>query len=819
MARRSSTSRKARALAATAGFALALTPAGLALADSGQATTPSAIEQPAPSSAGQAPALAPSSTTPVENAGAPANNSNVVSSPALGESTSPEGVSPSGNDNDSKITEPSDGNSKETPSADPAETPSQAQDPAQKVDEGQQTKGVKDGDEQSTKGNPTQTESETKEAAAAISNEQKSSEAADGSKKSEAKTDASAAPSQAHELEAQNRQAALKNVSIDAHVQNLGWTGAKSNQAGTTGQGLRMEAVRIKLVDEDGKEVNGVSYKAHVEGYGWMPWTNDGEIGGTTGQSLRIEAIKLALSDELSKQYDIVYRVHVQNLGWLDWTSNGAAAGTTGQSLRIESIGAYLQRKNAAKIGTGKASFIGVDSTGASVFLTSHVQNIGWSRQVEGMAGSTGQGLRLEAFTAKLDGVSGDISYKSHVQNVGWMGQVSNGAVTGTTGKEQRIEAASFVLSGEAAEKYDVYYRAHVQNYGWLGWSKNGEGLGVGTQGLARRMEALQIRLVAKGGAAPSNGDAYMNASFVAPVSVAYATTSGSGWTPQARDGQASANTAGDLLERMTATVSQTVNTKGTPTGGITYQMMNTNGNWMNAVANGAETGANGTDVRAFKVNLTGELGKAFDVYYRAHVNNKGWLGWASNGADAGTMLDSGINALAITLVAKGSPAPSNSDATYTDSMLSSNWRSNVIERYLNIAVGIANDNSHGYSQGNTRWGPDYDCSSLVITSLAQAGLPVGGATYTGNMIPELTKNGWVTVPYTSMDALQRGDILLNPNSHTEFYLGGGMNVAALISENGTIFGTPGDQTGREIMVRGFRTYKSNGWDIVLRLK
>lgn len=746
----------------------------------------------------------------------PATNSdaNVGSQQTPGEPTSSSGSSTEPNTAGTSV---SDGQG--APSTTATNTPDQSQGSAQKVDKDQSARDVKDGGEQPTKETSAPAESATKEAAAAVSSEQKFSEAAGDSKKTEAKTDASTATSQSLELEAQNRQAALKNVSIDAHVQNLGWTGAKSGQAGTTGQGLRMEAVRIKLLDEDGKEVNGVSYKAHVESYGWMPWTNNGNVGGTTGQSLRIEAIKLALSDELAKQYDIVYRVHVQNLGWLDWTSNGAAAGTTGQSLRIESIAAYLQRKNAAKVGTGKASFIGVDSTGPSVFLTSHVQNVGWTRQIEGVAGTTGKGLRLEAFTAMLDGVSGGISYKSHVQNVGWMDQVSNGAISGTTGKAQRVEAASFVLTGEAASKYDVYYRAHVQDYGWLGWSKNGEGLGVGTQGLSKRMEALQIKLVAKGSAAPTNADAYMNASFVAPVNVAYATSSGSGWTPQVHNGQMSGNTVGALLERMKATVSQTVNTKGTPTGGITYQMMNTNGNWMNALANGAEAGANGTDVRAFKVNLTGELGKAFNVYYRAHVNNKGWLGWASNGADAGTIIDGGIDALAITLVAKGGTAPSNVDATYTDSMLSSNWRSNIIERYLNIAVGIANDNSHGYSQGSTRWGPDYDCSSLVITSLAQAGLPVGGATYTGNMLPELTKNGWVTLPYTSMDALQRGDILLNPNSHTEFYLGGGMNVAALISENGTIFGTPGDQTGREITVRGFRTYKPNGWDVVLRLR
>lgn len=46
-----------------------------------------------------------------------------------------------------------------------------------------------------------------------------------------------------------------------------------------------------------------------------------------------------------------------------------------------------------------------------------------------------------------------------------------------------------------------------------------------------------------------------------------------------------------------------------------------------------------------------------------------------------------------------------------------------------------AADSSHGYDQAN-RWGPDYDCSSAVISAWELAGVPVKtkGATYTGNM-------------------------------------------------------------------------------------
>ena len=60
-----------------------------------------------------------------------------------------------------------------------------------------------------------------------------------------------------------------------------------------------------------------------------------------------------------------------------------------------------------------------------------------------------------------------------------------------------RLEAIQIRLTGKAAEKYDIYYRVHCQDDGWLGWAKNGEK--AGSEGYSRRMEAIEIRLVAKG--------------------------------------------------------------------------------------------------------------------------------------------------------------------------------------------------------------------------------------------------------------------------------------------------------------------------------
>lgn len=70
-----------------------------------------------------------------------------------------------------------------------------------------------------------------------------------------------------------------------------------------------------------------------------------------------------------------------------------------------------------------------------------------------------------------------------------------------------------------------------------------------------------------------------------------------------------------------------------------------------------------------------------------------------------------------------------------------------VIDNAVAWAVNIANDDSHGYDQGS-RWGPDYDCSSLVISAYEQAGVPVKshGANSTHDMLGAFLKCGFQNV-------------------------------------------------------------------------
>ncbi|KAB7665194.1 hypothetical protein F9279_21335 [Bacillus sp. B1-b2] len=132
------------------------------------------------------------------------------------------------------------------------------------------------------------------------------------------------------------------------------------------------------------------------------------------------------------------------------------------------------------------------------------------------VSGTTGQNKRVEALSVALKNApySGGISYKTHVENYSWLDSVSDGAISGKPGESKRVEAIQISLTGEMNNHYDVYYRVHSQDYGWLGWAKNG--MKAGTENGAKQVEAVMIKLVPKNqGEAVNENDSFKNAPII----------------------------------------------------------------------------------------------------------------------------------------------------------------------------------------------------------------------------------------------------------------------------------------------------------------
>ena len=138
------------------------------------------------------------------------------------------------------------------------------------------------------------------------------------------------------------------SVSYRTHVQSVGWQNyvADGKTSGTTGRALRLEAVNIKLSNQE--YAGSIKYRTHIQKIGWQDYKTNNELSGTAGKGLRLEAIEIELTDEISKYYDIYYRVHAQNYGWLGWAKNGSPAGTSGYGLRLEGLQIILVKKGAA---------------------------------------------------------------------------------------------------------------------------------------------------------------------------------------------------------------------------------------------------------------------------------------------------------------------------------------------------------------------------------------------------------------------------------------------------------------------------------------
>lgn len=138
-----------------------------------------------------------------------------------------------------------------------------------------------------------------------------------------------------------------------AHVKGYGWLDPvrDGQTAGTTGKGLRMEA--LKITPPDGLVLTA---KAHIQNVGWrdFPHIRRGQgsgtgssendpIIGTVGQGLRLEALELDVESNSTGHGTLRYRSHVQDVGWTDWVTAGHSTGSVGFAKAIEAVQIVLE--------------------------------------------------------------------------------------------------------------------------------------------------------------------------------------------------------------------------------------------------------------------------------------------------------------------------------------------------------------------------------------------------------------------------------------------------------------------------------------------
>ncbi len=152
--------------------------------------------------------------------------------------------------------------------------------------------------------------------------------------------------------------------------------------------------------------------------------------------------------------------------------------------------------------------------------------------------------------------------------------------------------------------KMHIQYEAHVSNLGWM--SSKRDGSTAGTTGQSKAVEDLKVSILNP----EEDGSVQIDAHV-----------SGIGW--------------------------QGWDTPSASEGGTTGQ---------------------GRAVEAVRLRLTGSLANDYDVYYRVHASNIGWMAWAKDGEEAGTTgMSCSLEAVQIKLIKKGASHPDTSGYSHLE--------------------------------------------------------------------------------------------------------------------------------------------------------
>ena len=292
----------------------------------------------------------------------------------------------------------------------------------------------------------------------------------------------------------------------------------------------------------------------------------------------------------------------------------------------------------------------------ASVLYKSHVQDEGWQEYVKDgeLSGTTGKERRVEAIQIELGNsseISGaSIKYQVHAQDYGWMDWKKDGEIAGTVGEAKRIEAIKIEL--ESLDGYSVVYRTHVQDIGWTDWVNNGEI--SGTVGKEKRVEAIEIKII-------KNPKIELNCTYnedknivtaVITSNKALSNINDSSWslsndklsfTKEYKENGYYKVIVNDI-DGVKTEVDINVTQIQEPISMVKYSShIETNGWEKNfSKVDGETSGTTGENKRLEAIQIalgnSEEISEGASIKYQVHVQDYGWMNWVQNGEVAGTI-------------------------------------------------------------------------------------------------------------------------------------------------------------------------------------
>ena len=269
--------------------------------------------------------------------------------------------------------------------------------------------------------------------------------------------------------------------------------------------------------------------------------------------------------------------------------------------------------------------------------------------------------------------LEGSLTYKLWLYQKGEKNASKPGVTLGRADAGTIAQAFKLKLKGKIDKHFDAYYRVKVSGLGWMDWAHDGAWAGTSGQGI--RLKGIQIKLVENGASAPGATEI----PYTAAPTVKYRLNKLDGsWTGYKSNGATAGKTnykAGS--EQIQASV------KSVYSGGIKYSVLKRKGGWTKYTTGDAagDTGKS-KQIQAFKMKLTGQLAKKYDVYYRAYSSDHTWMGWAKNGQKAGTQgIKYPMGAIQVKLVAKKQGAPGYTSGRFSKKLAASSGQLNMLRK------------------------------------------------------------------------------------------------------------------------------------------